>query len=77
MKVVIKYKSDRTGKMVTEEVFIEHLPQPRIGDTVFAEGRPRQVSRRNFHLLGQEESGPWWTGVEGDDEPFVEIKLIG
>ena len=77
MKTLIKYKSDKTGKTKTEEVFLENLPQPRVGDMVFAEGRPRQVNRRRFHILGEDASGNWFTGEEGDNEPFVEIHLVG
>lgn len=77
MRTFIKYESDKTGKTVTKEIFLEHLPQPRVGDTVCAEGRPRQVHRRKFHLLGKEDSGPWWPQGVDDDEPLVELTLIG
>ncbi len=76
MRTFIKYTSDKTGKTITEELDLEQLPQPRVGDMVFAEGRPRQVSKREFHLLGSDASGPWWPGVEGED-PIVVVRLIG
>jgi hypothetical protein len=76
MRVFIKYTSDKTGKSVTEELDLDIIPQPRVGDMVFAEGRPRQVSKREFHLLGAEASGPWWPGVD-DDDTIVVVRLIG
>lgn len=75
MKVVFKYRSDKTGKTVTEETFLEHIPQPRVGDMVLAEGRPRQVRSRRFHVLGDEASGNW--DIDDAHEPYVEIHLIG
>ena len=76
MRAFIKYTGDKTGKTITEELDLEHLPQPRVGDMVFAEGRPRQVNKREFHLLGPDASGPWWPGAEGE-EMVVVIRLIG
>lgn len=84
MRTFIRFKSDKTGKQVSKEVFLDgSLPQPRVGDTIPVEGRPRQVNKRVFHLFGKEESGNWWSGswlggpdVE-DDDVYVEISLIG
>lgn len=78
MRTFLRYKSDISGKQEVKELFVEHLPIPRVGDTVCAEGRPRTVYRRQFHLLGKGESGPWWpVGVEEDDDTLVVISLIG
>jgi len=81
MKTLIKYTSDINGKRITKLAGdLDVLPSPRVGDSVPAEGRPRQVSHRRFFLLGTRDSGVWddsYSGFVEQDEDFVVIFLVG
>ncbi len=78
MRVFIKYQSDKDGQTVTEEVATPFIPEARADDKVLAEGRPRQVSKREFFLLGEGHAGSWDnTYPVTDGEQFVVVHLIG
>lgn len=77
MKAVISFKSDDTGKTVRVTRSLDEMPVPRVGDLVLAEGRPRQVSSRRFHVMGEKHSAEWGQFCDFSEGPCVEINLIG
>ena len=81
MRTLIKFTSDTTGRTVIKDAGdIDSIPQGRASDMVLAEGRPRQVNKREFHVLADRDSGVWddqYSRYVSPGEQFCVVSLIG